>query len=336
MWSDRLVATLKYIWLLSHLFLVCPRSITDKLRNKKASKWETLYLYLYNMISVAFVIYLVYNTTTYKIDSKFNTVIQLADLIFTVSNNLSVAVTMLFCLFHQKTLTEVVCKLDRINSKLRRSFIWKSYKAPQIFIACGILIMILQWLWLLINYLRNCKITLSECFLRWINIYTSTKISQVMLLLFCSFVVILKHKLYVINENIKQLFKDKSFNKSDGFYQETLDQIEKNYRDVIVVYTEVESIFSIPLLMKTGSLFITIFSSLYFSIFGYIYSDQLIIPRTFHDLSLPLILIVISGSELLVTVTVCELTTIEYKRTSKLLYRIPIAGSNVSVMRRVR
>lgn len=335
MWSDKLVATLKYIWLLSHVFLLCPRSIKDKLRNKNPSKWETLYLYFYNMISVGFVIYLVYTTTLYKIDSKFNIVIQLADVIFTVSNNLSVAVTMLFCLFHQNTLTEVICKLDRINSKLRRLFIWKSYKAPQIFIASGILIVIIQWLWLLLNYLRNCKISLSECFLRWINIYTSTKISQVMLLLFCSLVVVLKHNLYVINENIKQLFKDKSFNKSDVFYRETLDEIEKTYHDVIVVYTEIQSIFSIPLLMKTGSLFITIFSSLYFSIFGYIYSDQLIKPRSFHDLALPLILIVISGSELLVTVTVCELTTIEYKRTSKLLYRIPIARSSGSIMKRV-
>lgn len=335
MWSDRLVVTLKYIWLLSHVFLLCPRSIKDKLRNKKPSKWETLYLYLYNMISVGFVIYLVYTTTLYKIDSKFNIVIQLADLIFTISNNLSVAVTMLFCLFHQNTLTEVICKLDKINNKLRRLFIWKSYKAPQIFIASGILIVIIQWLWLLLNYLRNCKITLSECVLRWANIYTSTKISQVMLLFFCSLVVILKHKLYVINENIKQLFKDKNSDQSDVFYRETLDEIEKTYHDIIVVYTEVQSIFSIPLLMKTASLFITIFSSLYFSIFGYIYSDQLIIPRSFHDLALPLILIVISGSELLVTVTVCELTTIEYKRTSKLLYRIPIARNSASIMKRV-
>lgn len=335
MWSDTVVGVLKHVWFLSRLFFLCPRPIDERMTSKQ-SLFQKIYIVVYNVIAIFVTTYMVYASSTLKISDEFNVVTQLADLIFNVSNNISAVVTVFFCLVHQKTLTRVVQRLDDIDTKLKQSFKWKSYKNTQIFITTQLLFVVGLWLSFLVNFMWHCPSW--RCFYRWVILYTSTKMSQVMLMEFCAFVVVLKQKLYVINENLKEISKDgnQSAIITHVLYKETLNKMEILHNKILVVYGEIQSIFSVPLLMKIASQFIGIFCSLYFCIFGYISDDRFVDPQNFHDVLLPLLAVLVSSVEIATTVAACEYVSLEYKRTKKLLYRIPVAKGDALLIKRVR
>lgn len=337
MWSENITDVLKHIWLLSKLFLLCPNSVDEKIKNDKLSTYRILFKFIYNIIAVFVIIYLVYTTTRFNISEKFSIVTQLADLIFNASTNASGLATGLLCLLYQNKITEVVYKLQKVDEKLKQMQIWKSYKNTQIFIIWELCFIILLWISFFLNFMFHCNNTTWKCLNKWIVLYTLSKMSQVMLMEFCAFVVVFKHKFYVINQYLKEVYKAR--NKWDvpnnGHYKNILNQIESIHNDILLISNEIQTIFSLPLLMKIANQFISIFCSLYFCIFGYIDDNQMITPRNFHDVLLPLLCIFVGSCEILTTVAVCELTSLEYKRTKKLLYRIPVTKYDTTLIRSV-
>ncbi|XP_044257185.1 putative gustatory receptor 2a [Tribolium madens] len=330
MWSENIIDVLKHVWFLSKLFLLCPRSIDEKIKCQERRTFYKIYKYIYNIVAVFLTSYMAYITTNLRITQKLSIVTQLADLIFSASINASGVATVFFCLFYQNRLIEVINKLDKLDNKLKHMLIWKSYKHTQIFITCELFFLILIWISFFLNFMLHCNNTTWRCLYRWIVLYTLSKMSQVMLIQFCAFVVVLKQKFCIVNQYIKQGCK-----LNNGHYKNFLNQVQIIHNEIIVTHNEIQTIYSVPLLMKIASQFIGIFCSLYFCIFGYIYDDEMVIPQNFHDIFLPLICILTNALEILVTVTVCELTVLEYRRIKKLLYRIPISKTDSILIRNI-
>ncbi|RZC36689.1 gustatory receptor 2a, partial [Asbolus verrucosus] len=321
------------------MFLMCPRPVDEKIKNEDKSIFAKLFLYIYNILSIGVIIYFIVETSNYNISPDINIFIQLATLLFNVVNNISMLATVLFYLYYQNKFTEIVCRLYKIETKFKKLFKWKSYKNVKIFIVSELLFVIILWISFFINYIGQCETVILKCVKNWIVLYTSTKMSQVMLVEFCTFVIILRQKLTIINENIKELFTEKNHdNKSEIteiYYEKTLSEIEKIYNEIITACTEVQSIFSVPLLMKIASQFVSVFSALYFAVFGYLADGHLVTPKGIKDVVLSLIIIFICAVEILTTIAVCELTVLEYKRTGKLIYRTSLAKNNVMLMKRI-
>ncbi|RZC36781.1 7tm 7 domain containing protein, partial [Asbolus verrucosus] len=243
MWSDNIVATLKSVWILSQLFLMCPRAIDEKITKKKYFKSEKMLLFIYNIVAIFLSIYLICETCDFKILAKISIVTQLLDWFFNFSNNVSMLV-----------------------------------------------------------------------------------------IVFCAFVLVLRHHLNIINEIIIECIQEGRPNSS---YEKKVENVEKLFEDIISIFTEFQSVFSIPLLVKIANQFIIFFSMLHFCIFGYVYDGNMINIQKFSDILLPLYLVVLSSIEVVVTVTVCQLTVLEYQRLKKLLYRIPISRNNFALMKKI-
>jgi hypothetical protein len=192
MWSDDVVSIVRPIWILSQLFLMCPKAIHEEIKKKKRRRTSQIYEFVYSTVAILSTVYITYATSNFKILPNINTVTQLAHLLFNASNNISMLSTTFFCLLYQNKLTKLISRLHKIEIKLKRSFKWKSYKSVKIFVVCELLFTLSIWIPFFVTYvLVQASGTFWMRFYNWLVIYTSTKISQVLVMEFCTFVVVL-------------------------------------------------------------------------------------------------------------------------------------------------
>lgn len=334
MWGDNVVSVLRPIWTLSRFFGLCPRSIEDRINKRR--KIDVAFSGVYVILALSVSIFLVYSTTDFSTVPYFNIVTQLADIIYNVSNNISLLTSVVFSSLHQNRLVKVLNQLQCTERKLKSICKWKPYTTIKLFIFCELLFTFFIWLSFFIYYvILDCKGSIIKCTKRWFIIYTSTKICQVVLIEFCAYAALLHHNLNLINYTINKLLTKQNQMGRDFFHKETLNEISQIYSDIMTCFSDVQSIFAIPLLMKILNQFISIFSSLYFCVYGYIYEDQFVMPATFNAIVIPFISVLIATVELLTIVTVCELLFFEYKTTGKLIYRIRITRNNSKLLKMV-
>lgn len=277
--------------------------------------------YLHGITVFALTFFLLYKTLTMVTRLGPTSVIQEVDVYFRCVANISSMTTSLVVSWRkQDKLIQAIKEMHEIERKLNKLSCILSYRLIKVFVTFELLIFISLWIMHFVStlYQKYDDETYTDCILVWLFYFGPGKISHIHMIQFSTFILILKQQLSVLNTILKEM-RNNDTKINDKKRLVALKQIKNLHSDITQTCTELNKIFSFPLLMKFLCEFIIIFTTIHYFIAGYTLKSDMG-RKTIWKYYLSTLISHPPLYEILVVMIVCEVIYTEHSTTGKLLY----------------
>ena len=219
--------------------------------------------------------------------------------------------------------------VSTLSNRFRDFGIRINYKQIQNELKCNLLIVTLIWVIDFFHYNLNLNSNSRSSvtqLIYWVAYNIAPKVTYLQILEMSTHVNILKAHFKAINNTLEDLNKKLPQQNIGGeFY---LKRVQLLHCELCQINSKFNCLYSLQLLLTITNQFIVILTGSFFTIFGYYYDGQFVVPRTFLQLSIPLMILSTPLLGFWLIVSKCESTNQESQRTSVLLNLLEIQSIN--------
>lgn len=228
-----------------------------------------------------------------------------------LARNSTMIVCVLTSIIYQAQMMQMVRFIAKIDQGLEKYSVDVGYSSVTIFIASQLLFVVLQWLVFISYKFSVCTENYFQCiFLRIVH-FLPEKVGQIHIITFCAFVMVLRRQVKIVNV----ILENARANSVKPITMHMLLDMKKTISNVVKVSSALNSIFSLPLLIKFLQEFVKIFCTVHIRI-RYTSTNSIFIQKenVFENIlgSFPLY-------DLLLIILVCEAAYKEYTKVGNLI-----------------
>lgn len=227
-----------------------------------------------------------------------------------LARNSTMIVCVVTSIIYQTQMMQMVKFITKIDQGLEKYTVDITYSSVNIFIASQLLFVVLQWLVFIAYKFSVCENYFQCIFLRIVH-FLPEKVGQIHILTFCALVMVLRRQMKIVNDILEKA----RVNSAKPITTHMLLDMKKTISNVVKVSSALNSIFSLPLLVKFLQEFVKIFCTVHIRI-RYTSTDSIFIQKenVFENIfgSFPLY-------DLLLIILVCEAAYKEYTKVGNLI-----------------
>lgn len=329
--NDTVYSFIKPLWNVGQILGLSNRSLSPKTRlpEKQKRYYILLYRYCYNALVLCVLGKIVHTTCTIQFNAKYNITLEFTEFIIAGTNCLCAVLSATFSLTNLGQLSAIIRQIHKVDMRLKKycKCKWITYTSLRWFVVIETTAIVFSWALFLVYYLFILECKKYDDINRlmvWFFRYLPTFMIYFYMMQFVALALVLRRQSVMINDHLSQI------ENKDGAEGSLLQAMEL-FHDVSQACVKLNSLYSLPILVKFANQITQIFCFCYFCIFGYTFCGEYVNPKTSSDYLLPVFATIPFFIEFVTVVVICEWVAGERVKTGKIIQKMHTTAVNCTL-----
>lgn len=331
--NDTVLSLFQPLWTISRIVGLANRKL--RLTSSQPKLRSKILRYVYNVVVIFITFIITDTTTTFKLSNNRRIIIrEFTNTIWALAKGLSLCTTITLSMRNQDNFQQLLRRLDNVDKRMKKCGMWIDYKNLKIWVITEVIgvVVLLLFYFVFYNFLYY-RIVVShfdrtKTIIRWCLVYIPILTMHIFLMQFTTIVLVMAKQSATVNRCIINLKRSQTFDK-----HLMLSELRDIYTHLGKTKQELNTLYSLILLVKFWNQLINVFVCTYHCVYGYGLVNIIVKPKNVVDYFVPLFASIVIFIEFGIIIIVCEKMSMERRKTAKCLHQLMVTNFNENIQR---